>query len=708
MSLRFKLSIPLFFAFFIFLSVYHFYWVPNLLTKERERITKRENSVLLAIEPSIIRAVLAQDIANLYAVLELNKEMNPHWLKLSFHANDGKLIYPLEDTHLKDNNINYHSITKNINFLNENLGKVTLVVNRQKELEKFAEDKNLITLLVIIILGLTLFLAAIWQNIWVLAPINLLQKATANLAKNNFEINITSSRNDELGELLRSFKMMGANILGNREKLNKALKNSEHLKNIAENSKNEAERANEAKSLFLANMSHEIRTPLNAILGFSQILLRDHELKDDTRKAIKTIDKSGKNLLHLLNEILDLSKIEAGMMEVNLFHFEINQLLNSISDLFKIRCKEKNLIWNTRFLDEPTFVIGDEQKIRQILLNLLGNALKFTNRGEISLLVNHVGNDLYQFDVTDTGIGIANTDQSKIFELFKQLDDQSTTGGTGLGLAICKDYLKVLDSNLHLESETNQGSKFWFQLQLPPSTQKDEKDGEMNVIHISPKYKIKALVVDDIEENREVISKLLEIIGINVSSANNGQEAIERANLCKPDIIFMDIRMPVLNGIDATKRIRKEFADHIKIVALTASALNRDKAFYLKAGFDEFISKPFKEETIFNCLNKLLEVEFVYSEELPESKEKNIGIDEIDFSKVSIKKSTLTQLDESAKLNQISKIEEIIDELESQEGFDGLVSILKQYVDVFDMDGILEVIKKINNNCDLSQELKRD
>ena len=708
MSLRFKLSIPLFFAFFIFMFLYHFYWVPNLLTNEKEKITQRESSVLFAMEPSIVRAALAQDIANLYAILDLNKEMNTHWLKLSFYDNNGNQIYPLEESHLKESKINYLNISHNIDFLKEDIGRVTLVVNWQKELREFSEEKNLITIMVIFILSLTLFLAAFWQNIWILKPINLIQKATANFAKGDFEINIPSFGNDELGELSRSFNKMGKNILEHRQKLKEALKNSQNLKNIAEKSQNEAESANYAKSLFLANMSHEIRTPLNAILGFSQILLRDNELKDDTRKAIKTIDKSGKNLLYLLNEILDLSKIEAGEMTVTPYHFEINQLLNGLSDLFKFRCREKNIILNIRFLNEPAFVIGDEIKLRQILLNLLGNALKFTNRGEISLFVSHVGNDLYQFDVTDTGIGIPKTGQSMIFELFKQVNDQPITGGTGLGLAICKNYLELLDSEIHLESEVNQGSKFWFQLHLPPSQQEEEKDSEMKVIHISPEYKIKALVVDDVEENREVISQLLELIGVNVSTANNGQEAIECVNRYKPDIIFMDIRMPVLNGIDATKRIRKEFADDIKIVAFTASALDTNKDYFIKAGFDEYITKPFNEEKIFKCLNELLNVEFVYSEESSESTEKTLSINDVDFSKFSMKKSTLTQLIESAKLNQISKIEEIIDELKSQEGFEGLVYIFQQYLDVFDMDGILKVIKKINNNCDLPPDSKRD
>ncbi|MZH03538.1 MAG: PAS domain S-box protein, partial [Nitrospinae bacterium] len=288
----------------------------------------------------------------------------------------------------------------------------------------------------------------------------------------------------------------------------------------------EAEKANKAKSMFLANMSHEIRTPMNAVLGYSQILLRNKHLDKETLDSIRTIDNSGKNLLKMINEILDISKIEAGKMELNPYSFNLNVLIDNIDSMFELRCREKSLKWTIDAPSGPVIVRADEVKLRQVLINLLGNAVKFTDSGGIALSIKALENNQYRFDVTDTGNGIPAEEQNKIFEAFQQEEQGAKKGGTGLGLAISKKQLELMGSDLHLESKVNEGSNFHFTLTLPPVDEENytERRGKhRNVLHLKPDCKVKALVVDDIKENRDVLAKLLSGIGTEVLEAENGK-----------------------------------------------------------------------------------------------------------------------------------------------------------------------------------------
>ena len=462
--------------------------------------------------------------------------------------------------------------------------------------------------------------------------------------------------------------------------------------------KEEAEKANRAKSLFLANMSHEIRTPMNAILGYSQILLRKKDLDKNSKDSIRTIDRSGKNLLELINDILDISKIEAGKMGLNLIDFDLNEVIDNLSSLFELRCQQKQLQWTTKGFPGPVLVHGDETKLRQVLVNLLGNSIKFTDSGEITFSITALEKNQYRIDIKDTGYGIPIEAQGKIFNAFEQGESGAIKGGTGLGLAISKKQLELMGSDLLLKSEVNEGSHFYFTLTLPPARKEVTTQGTKTdtVLYLSPKCKVKALVVDDIKENRDVLSKLLLSIGVETLEAENGKVGVEKAKMYHPDIIFMDMRMPVMHGEEAVKLILEEFDnDRIKIVAITASAFDRRRDHYLEMGCHEYISKPFRVEQVFNCLNELLDVEFIY-DEISISQDEHSPLSELDFAKLSMPEDIHKNMNDSAKLYNISNFEKYLKQLEKSDGVSKqLTEHLRHLLNEYDMEAITKVLKSV-------------
>ncbi len=414
----------------------------------------------------------------------------------------------------------------------------------------------------------------------------------------------------------------------------------------AQEAKYEAEKASRAKGAFLANMSHEIRTPLNAIIGYSQILNQSPDLDPDDKKAIQTIEASGNNLLELINEILDYSKIEAGTKELNPKDFDLNELLEGLITMFENRCEDKKLIVLLKGTDQtPIYVHGDEGKLRQVLVNLLGNAIKFTEAGKIVLELEKKPDNHYTFQVTDTGPGIPEEDQAKILEPFQQSEAARFTEGTGLGLSLSKELVHLMGGDLSLVSQVSKGSCFYFTLQLPPANApvaKRSQRGEEKDWSLEKGGSIKALVVDDIEVNRRLLVDILEGAGVEIVEAENGQEAVDLAGTFEPDIIFMDIRMPVMDGKEATMEIKKKFgSDRFKIVALTASVFHQESKEDFDKMFDDYISKPFRIERIFQCIQTLLDVEFDKKDSRQENKDQNPDknnstIQEIDLSQITI------------------------------------------------------------------------
>jgi signal transduction histidine kinase/DNA-binding response OmpR family regulator len=686
MKLRFKLLIPLLLALIALLSVIHFYWVPQLLQDERLRSQIREQAIIKALEPSIIRSYLAGNLTELYSTLNLNREMNPHWIYLVFKKNNGKRLYPLSKKPIPSGKYLIR-IQHELEWEDEPIGAITLISNWEKEKNKHMAWSQTIEISTIVIFGVILIGAALWQTYWIRNPILNLQYVAQELAQENFNIEIPKAGKDEIGKLTHSFQKMRDDILMTQNELKNAL-------NAAEMAKEEAENANKAKSIFLANMSHEIRTPLNAILGYSQILTRQKKIDPDTNDKIKVIERSGFSLLNLINEILDISKIEAGQMELTSKNFNLTSLIDDLEVLFKLKCKEKEIKWHVQNFSNPVWVKGDENKLRQVLINLLGNAIKFTDFGEVTFSVTSKGNNNYRFEVIDSGPGIEIKKQSEIFEAFRQDESSSKKGGTGLGLAICRKLIHLMKSEVYLESKVGVGSQFYFTLNLPEGEKESYSPNLIpsKVQCLAPGQKVKALIVDDVEENREVLSGLLSEIGVDVIKANNGKEGVEKTRQHHPDIIFMDMRMPIMDGERALKLIQEEFGpDRFKVVVITASAFNIRREHFLNVGFHDFISKPFREEELFNSLSSLLGINFTFQDENFQ-RDKTSQPKTLDYSQFFIPRDLHVKLKEAAELYNITLFENLLKELTKE---DKCLFPLIEHLSTLTADYQLEEIQKI-------------
>jgi signal transduction histidine kinase/DNA-binding NarL/FixJ family response regulator len=388
--------------------------------------------------------------------------------------------------------------------------------------------------------------------------------------------------------------------------------------------KDNAETANRAKSEFLANMSHELRTPLNGILGYAQILKRNKSLSDQVQDGLEIIQQSGEHLLTLINDVLDLSKIEAQKMELYPTQFHLAEFLNSVAGIIRMRAEQKDIMFNHEVSTQiPSGVYADEKRLRQILLNLLGNAVKFTEHGGVTFRVSvgdeiaEDGHQIIRFEVADTGVGMTPEQLEKIFLPFEQVGDvRRRAAGTGLGLAISQRLVQTMGSELQVRSELDKGTTFWFEVALPVVEVKAEKRMSLDRDIIGYKGKIlKILVVDDKLYNRSVAFGLLEPLGFEMFEAGDGQQAIDQAVAIIPDIIMMDMIMPVLTGFEATQRIRQiSELKNVFIIGASASVFESDKQQVMLAGCDTFIPKPLDMRKLFELLEKHLKLEWIYDD----------------------------------------------------------------------------------------------
>ena len=410
----------------------------------------------------------------------------------------------------------------------------------------------------------------------------------------------------------------------------KAEEKEEHRRHLAEE-KAAAETAANAKSEFLAHMSHEIRTPLNAIIGFSQLLRRDESLNEENRRTVRTIERSGNHLLTLINDILEMSKIEAGQLTLNVESVSLLGIAEDMREMMGLKASQKGLEFQLNWDDEvPEYVDIDSGKFRQIVLNLLSNAVKFTDSGHVGLSFSMIKaptlspEPALQVEVFDTGPGISKEDQAKLFGAFFQSDaGRKQQGGTGLGLAISAKFAEFMGGNLRLKSKPGEGSVFTLCLPVEVSTNlgaisaaKAALAGQTAGLDITglalPEGAAapKILVAEDQPANRELMDRLLRHIGFDLRFAENGVEAIEAVDEWDPDFVWMDLKMPEMNGDEATIRIREKHGDSLPIFALTASALTVDRPSLLEKGFTEMLTKPIKPAEIFHAMKEALDLEY--------------------------------------------------------------------------------------------------
>jgi len=413
--------------------------------------------------------------------------------------------------------------------------------------------------------------------------------------------------------------------------------------------------ANRAKSEFLTNMSHELRTPLNGILGYAHILNREKNLTSKQHDGLGVIQQCGEHLLTLINDILDLAKIEARKMEIYLSDFHFPEFLNNLAEIFRIRAEQKNILFHYEPLSPlPTFVRGDEQKLRQVLINILGNAIKFTEIGRVVFKVgSHEGK--IRFQVEDTGIGIPPDKLTEIFLPFHQVENtRHWVEGTGLGLAISQKLAQLMGTTLEMTSQLGSGSVFWIDVDLPEVRELPEiiKLQERNIIGFKGE-KRKVLVVDDKWENRSVLVNLLEPLGFEIVEATDGRDCLNKVLKFKPDVILMDLVMPVLDGFEATRQIRKlTKLKKIVIIATSASVFDYSQLKSRKAGCDDFISKPVRVKHLLERLQVHLGLEWIYDDlEFSQAANSELGVANQDSEGVASNKT-------SNNLNSKSLIDE--------------------------------------------------
>ncbi|MBW4586341.1 ATP-binding protein [Aetokthonos hydrillicola Thurmond2011] len=411
------------------------------------------------------------------------------------------------------------------------------------------------------------------------------------------------------------------------ELLARTQQNSEELKKAKE----AADAANRAKSEFLAHMSHELRTPLNAILGFTQVMQRDSSLSTEQQLYLNIVSRSGEHLLQLINDVLEMSKIEAGQVTLHENSFNLYHLLDGIQELLKVKATSKGLLVSFERTDEvPQYVKTDESKLRQVLINLLDNAIKFTSKGSVKLNVSLVTDHssltsdnqqmTIRFEVKDTGKGIAPDELDKLFKPFTQTETGLKSGqGTGLGLSISKTFVQVMGGDLVVSSLLAKGSKFAFDIKVsvvekvPTEITQSITRKVIGLAPDQPRYRI--LIAEDNPTNRILLVKLLSSLGFEVQSAENGQETVAIWESWTPHLIWMDMQMPVMNGYEATKQIKTSLKGQATvIIALTASAFEEQRHTILSAGCDDLVHKPFREENLLAKMSEYLGVRYLYEE----------------------------------------------------------------------------------------------
>ncbi|MEG4210812.1 response regulator [Microcoleus sp. S13_B4] len=538
-----------------------------------------------------------------------------------------------------------------------------------------------------------------------------------------------------------------------------------------------AEAANQAKSTFLANMSHELRTPLNSILGFAQIMEPSPNLTVENRENMRIIRRSGEHLLTLINEVLDLSKIEAGRMTLNPKNFDIYRLLDDLQDMFQLRVQTQELqLRFERDAEVPQYVRTDDIKLRQVLINLLSNAIKFTQRGEIILRVIKldksgfmdlldsptscfdttrsirefstsstnlarlevkeevedltVGGFFLLFEIEDTGVGISPEELENIFKAFVQTaSGQKIQKGTGLGLNISRQFVRLMGGEIVVESQLELGTTFKFEIPVgavyaadipAPQIHREVTGLEPN----QPCYRI--LIVDDREDNRQLLLKMLSPLGFGLQEATNGQEAIEMWENWHPHLILMDVRMPVMDGYEATKQIKTRIKQREqkqqgneemnishpnspipKIIALTASTIEGRQAFALLVGCDDFISKPFRKTDIFDTLNKHLGVKYLYSNSrdfISIGERNNLSATHFNAGLACLPKLPAEWIDNMKQVIRSADFDLIVRTIEEiRDAHPEFAEILQGHLDNFDYQKILNLIAEAEESDNAAQ-----
>ena len=567
-------------------------------------------------------------------------------------------------------------------------------------------------------------------------PLNALLQGVRRVEEANLYGTVPVRAADEIGLLTGAFNRMVNSLRGSREALIQEIamrQEKEHelmaltttleervsertqelqlAREEAEHARQKAEEANQAKSIFLANMSHELRTPLNAILGFTQIMTRSTTLPQEHHEYVDIISRSGDHLLTLINNVLDLSKIEAGRMTLNETTFDLHSLLSDLGDMFRLRAREKGLSFQVEYPPNlPHHIRTDAVKLRQILINLLSNAMKFTHEGGVIVQVGSQDVDsdhaTIHFGVEDSGTGMAPDELEQLFEAFGQTSSgRQAHEGTGLGLAISRKFVQRMGGDMSVQSEVGRGSIFAFTITVALDKAGDKMPTEappqvIGLVPGQPTYRI--LITDDRTDNRTLLIKLLAPLGFDLREARNGQEALAVWEMWHPHLIWMDMRMPVMDGYEATRRIKDTpQGQQTVVVALTASVFDEEQAHVMAAGGDDFMRKPFRENDIYHAMATHLGVRYCYAED--ETVATDDGTDSTNgapltteaFARLPLE--CVAALQHAALLGDIGMLHQVIDQIRAYDT--ALADRVYHLVESFQFEQIVEVIPVTGEVC---------
>lgn len=531
----------------------------------------------------------------------------------------------------------------------------------------------------------TLGLLIVWFANQISQPIVNLTETAKKIESGDLLAIADQNSQDEIGRLAVTFNNMTAKLSDSFNQLSKA--------------KEKAESATLAKSQFLANMSHEIRTPMNSILGYSQVLSRDQSLSNKNKEFLHRIQLAGNHLMELLNKVLDLSKIEAGKLELDKETFDLGELVDDLHHMFEMRCIEKNLVWEVDKRISTVNICGDKLKLKQVLINFLNNSIKFTHFGKIKLSVHQHDNSAYYFEVYDTGRGIEAASIKNIFRPFEQEKSLDQMSGTGLGLAIAKSFISAMGGEINLQSKVEEYTRVSFNLTFKSHSEVPNKNES---ILLPTKATKRVLVVDDVDDNRLILCDFLRALNLEVDQAENGliatQLILEENTTDRPfDVIFMDIRMPVMDGYTAFEKIRENIEIfQPRIIAVSASTLSHEKNRIIEKGFERFIPKPILFSDIAACIvsNKT---------QVIEDKKQVQSKPSIDSAKqdnnLSIPQAIVERILSAARMYHLSELQQCLMEIDALTNIDQrLTSLLAKHVDELNMDAIIKLFDDYNQD----------